>query len=115
MGNVQPAFVDAERLHQIGVLIIDCVDPPGVFVISLMVGRQQNQVRAFLPGLPDRFRRLNAVFFCRVILRQDDAVAGGRIAADGGRNVFQLRVGQQFHRRVMLRKKRLSMFEMLLL
>ena len=98
-GDVQPALIDAEGLHQVGVLAVDGVDPAGVVGIQAVVGRQQYQVGTLLPGLPHRLRRLDAHFLGRLVFRQNDAVAGGGVAADGHRHVLQRRFFQQLHRR----------------
>ena len=95
--HVQPALVDAEGLHQIGVLIVDSVDPPGVLPVEPVVGRQEDQLRAFLPGLPDGLRRPDAEALGGVVLRQDDAVTGRGVPADGHGELFQFRVVQQLH------------------
>ena len=98
-GDIQPAFVDAEGLHQIGVLPVDGVDPAGVVGVQAVVGRQQYQVGALLLGLPHRLRRLDAHPLGGLVLGQNDAVAGGGVAADGYRYVLQRRLVQQLHRR----------------
>lgn len=59
-----------------------------------MVGGEEDQVGALPLGLPDGLRRLHPEDLGRLIFGQDDAVAAGRIAADGHRQVAQLRVGQ---------------------
>ena len=97
-GDIQPALVDAEGLHQIGVLLIDGVDPPGVLPVQAVVGRQQHQTGTLLFGLPDGLRRLDAQPLGRLVLGQNDAVAGGGVAADSGGDVPQIGMAQQLHR-----------------
>ena len=97
-GDVQPALVDAEGLYQIGILLIDGVDPPGVLPVQAVVGRQQYQTGTLLFGLPDGLRRLDAQPLGRLVLGQNDAVAGGGVAADSGGDVPQIGVAQQLHR-----------------
>ena len=97
MGDVQPAFVDAERLHQIGVLGVDAVDDGGKMPVPFPVGRQQHQIRAFALCLPDGLGGAHPKGLGRLVLGQDDAVAGLRVAADGHRFLFQFRVFQQLH------------------
>ena len=99
-GDVQPALVDAEGLHQVGVLSIDLVDEPGELLVALAVGRQENQIRALLPRLPDGLRRLHAAALGRLVFSQDDALAAGGVAADRHRPLPQLRVGEKLHRGV---------------
>ena len=100
MGDVQPTLVDAEGLHQVGIGVVDGVDPPGVLVVEIVVGRQQHQIRALFLGLPDGLRRLDAELFGRFVFGQDDAVSGGGVPADGHGDRPQLRVAQQLHRGV---------------
>lgn len=97
-GDVQPALIDAEGLHQVGILPVDGVDTAGVLGVQSVVGRQQDQVRTLLLGLPHRLRRLDAPALGGLVLGQDDAVAGGGIAADGHRHLPQCRLVQQLHR-----------------
>lgn len=63
MGDVQPALIDAEGLHQVRVLLVDGVDLFGDLPVQFVVGWQQHQLRALFLGLPDGFRRLDAEFF----------------------------------------------------
>ncbi|MPN22784.1 hypothetical protein SDC9_170168 [bioreactor metagenome] len=72
-GHIQPALVHTERLHQIGVLLINGVDPVGIFPVQVVMGRQQHQSGAFFPRLPDGFRRDHAKFFRRFVLCQHNA------------------------------------------
>ena len=61
----------------------------GVFQVLLVVGRDDDQISAFLFGLPQGFSCLDAVLFCLVILRQDDPVAILRVPAHGYRVTFE--------------------------
>ena len=97
VGDVQPALVDAEGLHQIRVLVVDGVDLFGDLPVQIVVRRQQHQSRTLLLRLPDGLRRLDAVFLGRLVLGQDDAVAGGGVPADGHRHVPQVRPVPQLH------------------
>ena len=97
-GDVQPALIDAERLHQIGVLTVDGVDPAGVVGVQAVVGRQQYQVGALLFSLPYCLRRLDAHLLGGFVFGQNDAVAGGGVAADGHRYILQRRFFQQLYR-----------------
>ena len=96
--EVQPALVDAEGLHKVGVAGIDAVDGPGVEAVLVMVGRQEVEVRTFAPGLPDGLCRLNAAGLGRLVLRENDAVPGVGVAADGHRHRPELRTAQKLHR-----------------
>ena len=90
MGDVQPALIDAEGLHQVRVLLVDGVDLFGDLPVQFVVGWQQHQLRALFLGLPDGFRRLDAEFFRRFILGQDDAVPFCTLSGHGGGNVAQV-------------------------
>ncbi len=96
-GDVQPALIDTEGLHQIGVLLIDGVDLFGILPVEVVVGRQEHQIRVLLLGLPDGLRRPDAEAFCRFVLGQNDAVAGGGVAAHRRGHVPQVRMAQQLH------------------
>ena len=98
-GHVQPALIDAEGLHQIGVLPVDGVDPAGVVGVQIVVGRQEDELGTLLLGLPHRLRRLDTHLLGGLVFRQDDAVPGGGVAADGHRHILQRRLLQQLHRR----------------
>ena len=99
-GDVQPALVDAEGLHQVGVLLVDLVDPAGEVPVLAVVGREKNQLGALFSGLPDGLGSLDSEGFGRLVLGQDDAVAALRVSAHRHRQVAQLRVVQQLHRGV---------------
>ena len=97
-GDVQPALVHAEGLHQIGVVAVELVDLAGILPVQSVVGGEEHQPGGFLLGLPDGLRRLDAQLLGVFVFGQNDAVAGGGIAADGHRQVLKLRVAQQLHR-----------------
>ena len=63
------------------------------------MGRQDDQVGRFLPGLPDGFRRFDAKLLGRFIFCQYNAVARVRIAAHRHRHILQCRIAQQLYRR----------------
>ena len=96
-GDIQPALVDAEGLHQVGVLLVDGVDLLGDLPVQGVMGRQQHQARALPPGLPDGLRRLDAVFLGGFIFCQDDAVAGGGVSTDRRGHAPQVRAAPQLH------------------
>ena len=99
-GYIQPALVDGEGLHQVGVPLVHRVDPPGVVPVLPVVGGEEHQLRALAPGLPDGLGGLHLVPLGGLVLGQDDPVAGIWIAAHRHRSVPELRVVQQFHRGV---------------
>ena len=97
-GDIQPAFVDAKRLHQIGVLGVDGVDQAGIFHIFATVSGGQHQPGAFALGLPDGLRRLDAILLRQLVFRQDHPMAALRIPAHRHGHIFQLRAQQALHR-----------------
>ena len=99
-GHVQPALVDGEGLHQIGIALIDGVDLFGIVPVLPMMGAQQRQVRAFPAGLPDGLGGLHAERLGAFVLGQNDPVAGFRVPAYRDRGRPQLRMLQQLHRGV---------------
>ena len=97
-GHIQPALVNAEGLYQVGVFVVQGVDPVGVLPVEGVMRGQQHQTGTLLPGLPDGLRRLDAAAFGRLVLGQNDAVPGGGITAYRRGDVPQLRVAEQLHR-----------------
>ena len=91
-GDVQPALVDAEGLHQVGILAVDGVDLPAVLLIQPVMGRQGDEVGRLPLGLPDGLRRFHAQALGGLVLGQHDAVAGLRVAAHRHRHVTQRRI-----------------------
>ena len=86
-GDVQPALVDAEGLYQIGIALINGVDPSGDPAVLLMVGGKENEAGTLFPGLPDGLRRFDLEAFGRFVFCQDNAVPALRISAYGHRLV----------------------------
>ena len=99
-GHIQPAFIDAEGLHQIGVVLVHPVDPPGKLPVHPVVGGKEHQVGALPFGLPNGLRRLDPELLGRLIFGQDDAMAALRVAAHRHGKMAQLRMVQQLHRGV---------------
>ena len=98
--DVQPALVDAEGFHQIGVLLIELVYLAGELPVLVVVGGKENQPGTLFPGLPDGLRGLDTEGLGRLVFCKDDAVAAGRVAAHRHWEVAQFRVVQQLHRGV---------------
>ena len=94
-GNVEPGFIDAERLHQIGIAAVDLIDFSGVMTVFLHVRRHQHQPGTFAFGLPEGLGGDDAVFFGWLVFGEDNAVAAVRITADGHRYIAQFRALQK--------------------
>ena len=56
-----------------------------------------DEILAFLLGLPDGFSCRHAIFFCLVVRGKNDAVSFFCISADGYRMILQFRVQHAFH------------------
>ena len=69
VGHVQPAFVDAEGLRQIGIFVINGIDLVGIFPIQLVMGGKQHQIGAFLLGLPDGLGGFDSALLGRLVFR----------------------------------------------
>ena len=95
MRYVQPAFVNAKRLDQVGVITVNEIYFTGILRIQVVMRRQEDEIGAFFLRLPDRLRCLDAVFFGRLVFRQNDAVTLRRVAADRDRHAAQLRAAEQ--------------------
>ncbi|MPM82505.1 hypothetical protein SDC9_129566 [bioreactor metagenome] len=97
-GNVQPGFIYAERLHQIGILPVDLIDLFRIFCIQMMMRRNQCELRTFLLCLPNGFGCLDAIALRKFVFRKDNSVAVFRIAADRHRHAFELRPADALNR-----------------
>ena len=97
-GDVQPAFIDAEGLHQIRIALIDRVDPLGIYGILVTMRRGEHQVGAFAPRLPDGLRGLDAEPLGPLIFCQYDPVPVLGVPTDRHRHVPVRRMQQAFHR-----------------
>ncbi len=98
--HVQIALIDAGRLHLVGKPAVDGVGLGGVFGIQLPVGRQQQQFRAFLFGLPNGLRRFDAPLLGQLVFGQDDPMPFLGVAAHGHGNLARLWMEQHLHRGV---------------
>lgn len=85
-------------LDEVGVLAVELVDADGIFAVELVVRRQEHKAGALPARLPDRLRRLDAEALGGLVLREDNPVARGRVAAHGHWHIAQIRVAQQLHR-----------------
>ena len=99
-GNVQPALIDTEGLHQIRILAVNFIDDPGEFPVQSVVGRQQDQLRALLPCLPDGLRRLYPKGLGGLVFGKNDTLPALRVAAHRHRQGAEFRFGEQLHRGV---------------
>ena len=91
VGDVEPTFVDAERLHPLRILSIDRKNAPAVLDIHVEVRRHADQLRTLLLCLPNGLPCLDAARLRRGIFCQNDAVPLLGIARYG--NIFVLQSG----------------------
>ena len=90
--QVDPGLVEPERLHEVGVLVVDHSGEARVALVGGVVRRHDDELRALLPGLPYRLRRLHAASLGLSRLGEDDPVSALRVAGDGHRPSAQARV-----------------------
>ena len=93
--HIEPAFIDAERLDEIGVFAVNGVDLLRIFIVKLMMRRQQNETGALLPGLINGFCRFYAAALGRFVFGKNDAVALRGITADRDGKLPQFRPAQK--------------------
>ena len=96
--HVQPALVQTEWLHLIGVILIDL---PGIAAdpdVFRHIRRQDHQIRADLSGLPDGHARFDPSWLCHIVGSQDNSVPLLLAAADGNRLSPEFRMPLDFHR-----------------
>ena len=90
--HVQPALVQPEGLHAVGIGDIDVPDRRGELQVAVVAGRDDHEVPAPLAGLPDGLPGLHAAPLGLLGLGQDNAVPRRGIAADRHRPAAQLRI-----------------------
>ena len=73
-GQVEIAFVNAGRFHQVGVAQEDLVHLMGDLGVELTVRSHQHQPRTFALGLPDGLRRLYFAGLGQLVFGQNNAV-----------------------------------------
>ena len=99
-GDVEPALVEAEALHHVGVLRVNAFCKPRILRVTVEMRRHKADARALALGLPERFGRLHALRLRQHVFREHDAVPALAVAADGHRHIPQRRVVQRLDRRV---------------
>ena len=90
--HVQPAFVDAEGLHLLGIALIDGVDHLRPAGIVLVMRRHQHQLGAFCLGFADGLRCLHAEALGQLVFGKNDPVAAFGVAAHRHGDLFELRM-----------------------
>ena len=98
--DVQPALVDAERLHAVGVPLVDFAHLLGYAKVGGKIGGELYQVRAFLLRPPKHVARLDARFLGGLIFGEHDAVPVLLAPAHGDGFAAQFGVLEHLHRRV---------------
>lgn len=96
LGDIEPAFVEAEAFYPVGVALVDLFGEGRIVQIGFVVGLYADETGAFLFGLPDDIAGLHAEGFCAFIFSQDDAVAQCCIAAYGDGLVAQRGIAEAF-------------------
>ena len=76
-------------VHLICVIQVYLVRQSGVFHVLLIMGRDDDQIAAFIPGLPECFAGLNTELLCLIILCQDNSVTVLWVSAHGNRVTTQ--------------------------
>ena len=90
--HIQPALIYPEGFLLIGIFSIDFMCQPGKTQIQIHARRNKLNLRTDLPGLPECHASLYSRFLRQLILRQNNAVSGFRIAPDSERPAAQLRM-----------------------
>ena len=95
--HVQPALIQAEGLHLVGVVLIDL---PGIAAdpdVLRHIRRQDHQIRTDLFGLPDGHAGFDPAWLCHIVGGEHDPVPLFLAAADSDRLSPQLRVALDLH------------------
>ena len=98
--EVEPALVEAERLHQVGVVVVDAPRQARIALVHVVARRHHDEPRALRARLPQRLARLHAGGLRLRALREHDAVARLLVAAHHQRPPAQLRALGLLHARV---------------
>ena len=80
-GNIQPAFVQAEGFHPVRILPVDLPGQAGEAHILVIMGMDDHQIRALLPGLPQGLPCFYPEPLGQLILGQNDPVPRLRVAS----------------------------------
>ena len=80
-GEVEPGLVEAEGLHEVGVLVVDLARQTRVTHIEAIAWRHHDGVGTGAAGLPQGGARLDATAFGWVAGREHDAMAALLVAA----------------------------------
>ena len=75
VAQVDPRLVQPEGFDAIGVFLIDPAHALAETDIEPVIRRYADQIRAFLPRLPDGFPGLYAELLCDLVFGQHDAMA----------------------------------------
>ncbi len=81
--HIQPALVQTEGLHPVGVVLVNLFGQLRKIGIALMMGRHQLEARALAHGLPDGLGGLHAFGLGKHIFRQYNAVAAFLVPGHG--------------------------------
>ena len=89
-GEVEPALVEAERLHEVGVLAVDAPRQLRVAPVHVVARRHRHEPRALRARLPQRLARFHAGLLRTRALREHDAMARLLAPAHHERHAAQL-------------------------
>ena len=98
--DIQPAFIQAEGLHQVCEPAVNLLGHAGVLCVPLPVGLYQLKPGAFPHGLPDGLRCLHPHFLGQHVFGQDNAVTALLVPGHSHGHVPVLRGEQRLHRGV---------------
>ena len=95
-GQVEIAFVNAGRFHQVGVAQENLVHLMGDLGVEFTVWSHQHQPRTFALGLPDGFCRLYFAGFGQLVFGQNNAVAAFPVTGHCHGYIRKFRAEQAF-------------------
>ena len=94
-GKIRPGFINAVLDHMVGIAFQQRYQSLRIFHIQMEIRRDNDQVRAFLPGCHYRLPCLNPIFLGRRALGKHNTMASLLIAAHNGRHRPQVKLLSQ--------------------
>ena len=96
--KVEKGFVNPERVHKIGIIQINSVDPLGDLGIFAVMRGHAHKIRAFFFRLENGFGSLHPRRLGKLVFRQHNAMAVFGVTGHRHRHPCQRRIGKRFHR-----------------